>query len=75
MKCSGESSLDAKEIIEQRPELGHKNRSVVIDNRVQEAMMLYHYVNHYFRQSWSINNDLDYLVMNYFGQAIDNNKN
>ena len=46
---SVEFSLDAKEVTEQGPKLGYKNRSPVTYNGVREAVMLYHHVYDYFR--------------------------
>ena len=46
----GESSFDTKEVAERGPELGCKNHSAVTDDLVWEAVMLYHYVDNYFRQ-------------------------
>lgn len=48
MECSAELSLDAEEIAEQVLELGHKNRSVVTNDGVREAIMSYYHVNNYF---------------------------
>ena len=36
--------LDAKEVTERGPKLGHKNRSPVIFDGVRETVMLYHHV-------------------------------
>ena len=54
-----ESSLDTEKITEQKPELGHKNCSAIIDDGVQEVVILYHQVYNYFCQFWSINGDFD----------------
>ena len=43
----GELSLDTKEVIERVPELGYENHAAVTDNKVLEAMILYHHVNNY----------------------------
>ena len=37
--------------------------------------MLYHHVDNNFHQFWSIDGDLDWLVMDHLGQTINNNKN
>ena len=42
------SSFNAKEVAEQGPELGHKNYSVVTDDRVWEVVMMYYHVDNYF---------------------------
>ena len=75
MEYDGELSLDAKEVVEQNPKLGRKNRSAVTDNGVRKPIMLYYYVTNYFCKSWSINGDLDWLVMYHFSQIIDNEEN
>lgn len=68
-------SLNAKKVTEQRPEFRHKNHFAVIDDGVYETMMLYHQIDNYFPQSWSIRGDLNWFVVDYFIQAIDNDKN
>ena len=59
MKRGRELLLDAEEITELEPKLGRKNRSSVTDDKAWEAVMLYHHVDNYFRQSWSIDGDFD----------------
>ena len=71
MECDEESSLDTEEVAEQRPELGRKNRSAVTDDGIRKAVMLYHYVDNYFRQSWGIDGDLDWLLMYYFHEPVN----
>ena len=75
MGRSKESPLDAKEVTGQGPKLRHKNRSLVTDDGVREAVMSNYYVNKYFHQFWSINGDFDWFVINHFGQAVDNDQN
>ena len=75
MEHGGELPLDVKEVVERGPELRCKNRSAVTDDRVQKAIILYHHVNNYFRQSWNINGDLNWLVVHYLGQSVDNDEN
>ena len=36
--------------------------------------MLYYYVNNDLRQAWSINNNLDWFVINHFCELIDDDK-
>ena len=48
MECSKESSLDAEEVTERRPKLGHKNRSLFTNDGVWEPMISYHHVYNYF---------------------------
>ena len=45
VKRGGESFFDAKKVVEREPELGYNNHSVITNNRVQEAVILYHYVD------------------------------
>ena len=71
MERNRELSLDTKEITEQEPELGHKNRSAVTDDGVREAVMLHHFVDNYFRQFWGIDGDLDWLIMHYFCKPVN----
>ena len=72
VKRGGESSLDTKEVAERGPELGRKNRSAVTDNGVWEAVMSHHYINNYFRKSWGINGDLDWLIIYHFCGPVNN---
>ena len=38
-------------------------------------MISHHHINNYFRQSLSIDSNFDWLIVHYFGQTIDNDKN
>ena len=71
MEGSWESPFDAEEVAERGPELGRKNRSAVTDDGVREAVMSHHYVDNYFRQSWGIDGDLDWLIMHHFCEPVN----
>ena len=71
MERGGELFLDIKEVVEWGPELGHKNRSAVTDDGVRKTVMSHHYVNNYFRQSWSIDGDFDWLIMYHFCEPVN----
>ena len=75
IECGEKLSLNAKEITKRELELGHKNRSMIANNKVREAMVLYQHINNHFHKSWSINDNFNRLVIYYFGQTINNNKN
>ena len=75
MKYNEKLSFDAKKIIKQRPELRHKNRSTIVNNRVVKTVVLHHYVNNYFCKSWSINGNFNRFIMHHFSQVVNNNKN
>ena len=75
MECGRESSLYAKEVKEQGSKLRHENFSAVTDDGVWKAIILHYHVDYHFRQSWSIDNDLDWLIIHYLGQEVDYNKN
>ena len=59
VKCSEMLYFDIKEVLEWGPKLEYKNRSMVIDDRIREAVILHHSINNYFCQSKSINQKLD----------------
>lgn len=75
MKYDRKLFFDIKEKTEQEPKRWHKNCFAVTDNKVRKALMSYYYVNNYFCQSQSINDDFDQFVIHYFGQLVDNDKN
>lgn len=71
----GKSSFDTEEVTQQGPKFGHKNRFLVTNNGVQEAVMSYHYIYDNFRQYWSVNGDFDQLIIHHLGQVVDYNQN
>ena len=71
MERGRESSLDTEEGVERGPELRRKNRSAVTDDRVREAVMSHYYVDNYFRQSWGIGDDFDWLIMHHFCEPVN----
>lgn len=48
---------------------------MVTDNKVLEAIILYHHVNNYLSQSLNFDGNFDWLIVYYFGQTVDNDKN
>ena len=71
MERVGESSFDTIELAEQGPELGRKNRSAITDDRVRKAVILHHYVDNYFCQSWGIDGDHDWLIIHHFREPVN----
>ena len=49
VKRGGKFFFDAEEVAEREPELGRQNRSLVTNNKVKKAVILYHYTYDYFR--------------------------
>ena len=72
LECGGESTFNTKEVAERGPELRHKNCSAITNDGVWEAVLSHHYVDNYFRQSGGINGDLDWLIMHYVCEPVNN---
>ena len=75
IEYNGEMLLNLTEIIKREPELRYENRSSITDDRVRKAVMSNHHINNYFRQSWSIDGDCDWLIIYYLSQVINYDEN
>lgn len=47
IKYGRKLSLKAKEVREQKPEFGYKNRFLVTNNRDEKSILLYYLINNY----------------------------
>ena len=72
MEYGEELFFHVKEIVKWGTELGRKIRSAVIDDGVSKAVMLYHYIDNYFRHSRSFDGNFDWFIMHYFCKSINN---
>lgn len=52
-----------------------KNYLLITDDKFKKTIVLQYHIDNYFYKSLSINGNFKQLVISYFSQVIDNNKN
>lgn len=75
VKYSEKLFLDDKKVIKQEPEHGCKNCSTITDNGVGKTVLLHYHINNHFCKFWNIDVDFNWLVIYYFGEVVNNDKN
>lgn len=62
-------------MIKQGWELEAKNQSLVTNDKVGKIIILQQHIDNYFCKAWNINGNFNWLIMHYFYQAIEDDKN
>lgn len=52
-----------------------KNYLLITDDKFKKIIILQYHIDNYFYESLSINGNFKQLIISYFSQVIDNNKN
>lgn len=75
VECNRKLSFDIEEVAKQKPEFRCKNSYIITNDRVKKIVVLYYYIDNHLYKSQSIDGNFNQLIIYYFGQVVDNNKN
>lgn len=67
--------LDVKEVLEQRRKLVYENWALITNYWLWETMMSHYYMNNYFCKAESRDYNFNWLVVDYFYETINDDKN